>query len=659
VGVFGIGISGMNAAQAGLITTGHNISNASTPGYSRQEVVQVASIPRSGGAGFLGQGVSLVTVRRLYNDTLSGQLTLAQTQGSQLDAYNVQIKQLSNMFSDPSAGLAPALSNFFNGVSDVAAHAESVPSRQALLSAANTLTARFQDFDQQMSQMNTGINADITTSVNSINGYARQVGDLNLRIASAEGANGQPANDLRDQRDALVTALNQEVHTSVFKDSDGNYNIFIGNGQSLVVGARVFELAATPSAESPERITVGYKSANSITPLAESSLQGGLLGGVLSFRSASLDAAQNALGRVAIGLAQSFNVQHRLGQDLNGTLDSDFFSFAGPAVLPNSDNSVPLATVSATLQDASALTTSSYSLKYTGSSGGNENFALTRTSDGTTWLVPPFSVGTSGTITKDGLTLTLPSGATVNDSWTIEPTRFASGSIQVAVKSPQDIAAAAPIRTAASLTNSGNATITAGSVSSVGNLPPLPIPPAPAVPVTLTYAAATGMFTVSDASPALPLADNPFNYSAGSLISFNGMSFSISGTPSNGDTFTLSRNSNGVSDNRNALALGALQASNTLGKNASIAGSQATITFGGAYSEMVSQIGNTARQTDMSATAQVNVIAQAKQSLQSLSGVNLDEEAANLLRFQQAYQASGKLMQIANTLFQSVLDLAR
>ena len=649
MGVFGIGISGMNAAQAGLITTGHNISNASTPGYSRQEVVQVASIPRSGGAGFLGQGVSLVTVRRLYNDTLSGQLTLAQTQGSQLDAYNVQIKQLSNMFSDPSAGLAPALSNFFNGVSDVAAHAESVPSRQALLSAANTLTARFQDFDQQMSQMNTGINADITTSVNSINGYARQVGDLNLRIASAEGANGQPANDLRDQRDALVTALNQEVHTSVFKDSDGNYNIFIGNGQSLVVGARVFELAATPSAESPERITVGYKSANSITPLAESSLQGGLLGGVLSFRSTSLDAAQNALGRVAIGLAQSFNVQHRLGQDLNGTLGSDFFSFAGPAVLPNSDNSVPLATVSATLQDASALTTSSYSLKYTGSSGGNENFALTRTSDGTTWLVPPFSVGTSGTITKDGLTLTLPSGATVNDSWTIEPTRFASGSIQVAVKSPQDIAAAAPIRTAASLTNSGNATITAGSVSSVATLPALN------TPVTLTYATATQTFAVTGATPAV----GAIAYSAGSSITFNGLSFSISGTPSNGDTFTLSRNSNGVSDNRNALALGALQASNTLGKNASIAGSQATITFGGAYSEMVSQIGNTARQTDMSATAQVNVIAQAKQSLQSLSGVNLDEEAANLLRFQQAYQASGKLMQIANTLFQSVLDLAR
>ena len=647
MGVFGIGISGMNAAQAGLITTGHNISNASTPGYSRQEVVQVASIPRSGGAGFLGQGVSLVTVRRLYNDTLSGQLTLAQTQGSQLDAYNVQIKQLSNMFSDPSAGLAPALSNFFNGVSDVAAHAESVPSRQALLSAANTLTARFQDFDQQMSQMNTGINADITTSVNSINGYARQVGDLNLRIASAEGANGQPANDLRDQRDALVTALNQEVHTSVFKDSDGNYNIFIGNGQSLVVGARVFELAATPSAESPERITVGYKSANSITPLAESSLQGGLLGGVLSFRSASLDDAQNALGRVAVGVAQLFNVQHRLGQDLNGKLGVDFFSFADPAVLPNSANK-GLVPVTATLTDASALTTSSYGLKYTGSSGGLENFALTRNSDGTTQTVS-IALGASMPAPVDGLTLALPLSwsATAGDSWTIEPTRFASGSIQVAVKSPQEIAAASPIRTEALVANSGSATITAGNVSSL---------PLSSLPVTLTYAA--GKFTVAVPTGATAVGDIP--YQAGkSIIDFNGLSFSISGTPSNGDQFTISPNTKGVSDNRNAIALAALQASNTLGKNASIAGSQATITFGGAYSEMVSQIGNTARQTDMSATAQVNVIAQAKQSLQSLSGVNLDEEAANLLRFQQAYQASGKLMQIANTLFQSVLDLAR
>ena len=649
VGVFGIGISGMNAAQAGLITTGHNISNASTPGYSRQEVVQTANIAQTRGTGFLGQGVNVVTVRRLYSEALSGQLSLAQTQGGQFDAYNVQIKQLSNMFSDPSAGLAPVLSNFFSGVAEVAAHPESVPSRQALLSAANTLTTRLRDLDQQMSQMSTSINADITTSVNSINGYAQQVAALNLRIASTEGASGQAANDLRDQRDAVVTALNQEVHTSVIKDNSGDYNLFIGNGQSLVVGSRVFELAATPSAEHPDRIVVGYKSGNSIAALAESSLQGGRLGGELSFRSASLDGAQNALGRLAVGVAQSFNAQHRLGQDLNGALGGDFFSFTGPTVLPNSGN-LGSADVTATLQDTSALTTSSYSLKYTGSSGGNENFELTRDSDGTTWLATPFGVGTSGTITKDGLTLTLPSGATAKDSWTIEPTRLASGSIQVTLKSPQEIAAASPIRTQALVANRSSATLSLEGFAPNAILP-ISLSYDPVIdPVTNTVTGS--IITVLGTTDSIP-------YTAGVPISYHGVTFSISGQPQYYDRFTIERNSNGVSDNRNALALAALQTANTLGKNANIAGGQASTTFAGAYSEMVSQIGNTARQIDMTATAQVNVIAQAKQSLQSLSGVNLDEEAANLLRFQQAYQASGKMMQIANTLFQSVLDLAR
>ena len=639
VGVFGIGISGMNAAQAGLVTTGHNISNASTPGYSRQEVVQVANIPQSSGAGFLGQGVDVITVRRLYSDALSSQLTLAQTQGSQLDAYNVQIKQLSNMFSDPSAGLAPVMSNFFSGVADVAAHPESVPSRQALLSGANSLTARFQEMDQQMSQMNTSINADITASVNAINGYAQQVAALNLRIASAEGATGQAANDLRDQRDALVTALNQEVRTSVIKDNSGNYNLFIGNGQSLVVGARVFELAATPSAENPERITVGYKSGNTVVALAESSLQGGLLGGELSFRSVSLDSAQSALGRLAIGVAQSFNAQHTLGQDMSGAFGANFFSFTGPAAVANSGNSVSSATVAVTVTDASALTSSSYSLKYTGSSSGNENFQLTRNSDGATTSAV-FTSGTSGSLTVDGLTfnLTVPPSANAGDSWTINnPTRFASSSIQVVVKTPQAIAAAAaPIRTA---TNIGSATLSLSGLVSTAKLPPLNSP------VTLTFDSLAGTFKVAGATPTV--SDIP--YSAGNAISVNGMRFSVSGTPLNGDTFTIERDISGVSDNRNALALAALQTAKTMGSN----------TLGGTYSEMVSQIGNTARQVDMTATAQVNVIAQAKQSLQSLSGVNLDEEAANLLRFQQAYQASGKMMQIANTLFQSVLDLAR
>lgn len=648
--IFNIGISGMNAAQAGLITTGHNISNASTPGYNRQEVLQAAATAQSSGLGFLGQGVAVQTVKRIYSDALSGQLTLAQTQGGQIDAYNLQIKQLSSMFGDPSAGLAPALSNFFGGVADVASHPESVPSRQAMLSAASTLTARFRDLDQQMSQMRSSINSELTSSIGSINGFAQQIANLNQRIVTVEGAASrqQPANDLRDQRDALLASLNREVRASVVREDNGSYDVFIGNGQPLVLGNQVFGLAAKPSDEDPQRITVGYGSSGLIATIAESSLQGGTLGGLLSFRSDSLDTAQNAFGRLALGLAQSFNAQHALGQDLNGALGGDVFSVAGPTVVANSRNSGAGA-VTATLQDASALTTSDYRLQYQGSAAGNEDFLLTRMSDGrTTSASFASATGYPYSMQVDGLTLTLSAGAAVNDSWAIEPTRFAASNISLALSDPTAIAAAAPIRTAAALTNNSRATISAGSVSSVAHLP-LP------ATVTLTFNAATSQFAVSGAVPAA----SPIAYSAGSPISFNGLSFSISGMPSNGDSFTISRNNSGISDNRNALALGLLQTTNTLGRNAAIASATASTTFNGAYSEMVSQIGNTARQTEVTAAAQANVIAQAKQALQSLSGVNLDEEAANLLRFQQAYQASGKMMQIASTLFQSVLDLGK
>jgi len=647
--IFGIGMSGMNAAQAGLVTTGHNISNASTPGFSRQEVIQTSNLPQATGAGFLGQGVSVSTVRRLYSDTLANQLTLAQTQGSQLDAYNAQIAQLANMLGDPNAGLTPALQDFFSGVADVAAHPESVPSRQALLSSANALSASFQGLDQQMAQIRAGINTAITGSIASINGYAQQIASLNQSIVVAESASAQqPANDLRDQRDALVAALNREVRASVVMESNGSYDVFVGNGQPVVVGVKTFALVGAPSPEDPQRLEVGYQSGASTVLLSANNIQGGTLGGLLSFRSNTLDAAQNALGRVAIGLAQTFNDQHALGQDLNGALGTKVFTVASPAVLPNSNNAGSAA-VTAALQNVNALTVSDYRLQYNGAAGGNENFLLTRLSDGmTTAATFPTATGYPYSINADGITLTLPAGAALNDSWLIEPTRRGAAGIGVALTDPAAIAAAFPIRTGAALANSGSGTISAGSVSSVANLP-LP------ATVTLTFNAATGQFSVGGAVPAA----GPFAYTPGGNIGFNGISFAISGVPANGDRFTLDRNANAVADNRNALALASLQAANTLGRNAGIAGSQPTTSFQGAYSQLVSQVGNTARQTEVTAKAQQNLIAQTKQAQQSVSGVNLDEEAGNLLRYQQAYQASGKMMQIASTLFQSLLDLGK
>jgi flagellar hook-associated protein 1 FlgK len=396
-----------------------------------------------------------------------------------------------------------------------------------------------------------------------------------------------------------------------------------------------------------QRTVVGYPTGGANVTLADASLQGGMLGGLLSFRSGSLDAAQNSLGRVAMGLAQSFNAQHALGQDLNGALGGNFFSVSSPIVLPDSHNA-GTGGVSATLQDASALTTSDYKVQYQGNSGGNENFLLTRLSDGVTTAASFAASGYPHTMSVDGLNITLSAGASLHDNWVIEPTRLGANNMTVLVKDATGIAAAAPIRAAAALANSSAATISAGAVTSAASLPL-------SATISLTFDAVNSRFNVAGAVPAVA----PIAYSSGNAVSFNGLSFTISGTPANGDVFTVERNAGGSVDNRNALMLGALQTTNTIGRDASVAGSLASTTYNGAYAELVSQIGNTARQTELMATAQTNVITQAKQAQQSVSGVNLDEEAANLLRYQQAYQASGKMMQIASTLFQTLLDLGR
>ena len=646
ISVLGIGITGLNAATAGLATTGHNIANASTPGFSRQEIVQSSGLAQFSGAGYFGQGVTVSTVKRLYSDVLANQLSLAQSQGSQLEAYYAQIEQLDSLLADASAGLSPALQDFFGGVADLAAHPESVPSRQVLIGSAQALVARFQGLGTRFDEMRTRINTEITSSVDAINGYARQITALNHNILVAESVGRQPANDLRDQRDQLIAALNQEVRATVVKENSGEYNVFIGNGQPVVVGSNAYALVATPSLEDPQRMEVGYPSGTSVAQLAPDSLQGGRLGGLLAYRSDTLDMAQNALGRVAIGLAQTFNDRHALGQDLNGALGGAFFSVPGPTVLPLSSNA-GTATVAAALQSADALTTSDYRLHYDGASGGNEQFTLTRLADGTTTSIT-FPTGGSGSVSVDGLDLTLSTGATLNDSWIIEPTRYGARDIAMALTNPAAIAAAAPVRTGASLANAGDATISQGSVSSVADLP-LP------ASVSLTYDAAMSQFNVAGAVPAA----GPVAYTSGGTISFNGVSFTITGSPADGDVFTLERNSNAIGDNRNALALAALQSANTLGRNAAVPGSAATTTFQGAYSQLVSEVGNTSRRIQVTSAAQTNVIAQARQAQQSVSGVNLDEEAANLLRYQQAYQASAKMMEIASGLFQTLLDLGR
>ena len=637
---FSIGVSALSAAQAGLLTAEHNISNVNTLGFRRQQIVQSTNSALPTGSGFLGQGVHVDTVRRIFDQMLDNQVMQAQTQSSYLEAYSAQIKQLDNMLANPDAGLSPALQSFFSGVQDVAANPASVPSRQAMLSGAQTLAARFQAIDQRFAEIREGVNNEVTSSVGVINSFAQEIANLNQQIALAQGAaGGQPANDLLDQRDQLIGELNKVVKVATVKQDDGSVNIFIGNGQSLVIGAQSFTLGAAPSKEDPERIDVGLSFGGNTILFPKGTLQGGSLGGLLAFRDETLDTAQNALGRVAIGLAQTFNDQHKLGMDLNGALGTDFFNVAAPKVIGNTSNSLA-SSLTVSFSDVGQLTTSDYRLTV----GAGPVATLTRLSDNAVL----FS-GAALPQTVDGLTFSAIT-AVAGDSFLIKPTIDGAHDISVKLTDTSKIAAAAPIKTNAALANTGLGTISAGSV----NAPP---PPDANLlqPVTITFHTPyDGQFDVTGTGVALPA--NNQAYTAGADITYNGWTVQISGTPAAGDIFTIATNAGGVADNRNALLLAGLQTQNTLVKNTLGLG---TTSYQGAYSQLVSLVGNKTREVDVTAKAQASLVLQTQQAQQSVSGVNLDEEAANLLRYQQAYQAAGKMISIATTLFDTLLSLGQ
>ncbi|MFP5505489.1 MAG: flagellar hook-associated protein FlgK [Gammaproteobacteria bacterium] len=657
--ILSIGQSALAAAQVGLSTTSHNIANAATPGFSRQVLVQGTGLSQNYGFGFLGRGTQINDVKRVYNEFLGAQVRTAQTNKSALDSHYAQIRQIDNMLADPSAGLSPGLQSFFSGLQDLATNPSLLPSRQAALSNAEALVARFHSLSGQMKEIEQNVNGQVTASVTTINAYAQQIAQLNDVISKAQGATGKQPNDLLDQRDQLILDLNKEIRTTVVKQSDGGYNVFIGNGQPLVVGATTSQLAITASPTNPERIEVAYRApGGALAIVSETSLAGGKLGGLVAFRSQSLEPAQNALGRVAIGLAMRFNAQHQQGVDLNGNPGGTFFTLAAPSVQASANNTGG-AEVVASISDANALTTSDYRITYDGT-----NYTVTRLSDNVS--TAPFAAFPQ---TIDGVTLDIDitnGAAQAGDAFLVRPTVNGATGIGLAITDPARIAAAGalpvvPVGATAGAANAGDVAISAPTVDG-SYTTPLP------APVSFTYDATTDplnpAFTVAPATgvtvtvggvPTVYPPGDPVPYTEGATYSFGGISFVLSSPsttpPVDGDVFTVAANPAGPGDNRNALLLADLQTARILGNGSA--------TLQGAYSQLVSEVGNKSRELQVTSTAAGRLLTETNTALQAESGVNLDEEATNLLRYQQAYQAAGKVMQVASDMFDVLLSLGR
>jgi flagellar hook-associated protein 1 FlgK len=645
--IFTAALTGMNAAQYGIATTEHNISNASSPGYSRQQVLLSPAVAQQFGSGFVGQGVDVTGVRRIYDQFLTAQVLQVQTQASYLSSYNTSISQIDNMFSNPTSGVSTAMQNLFNGMNGVANNPADTPSRQAFLGSAQTVVNSFQSIDQQLTSIATGLNGQISNSITNINSYARQIAALNssIKLATGGGLAGQQPNDLLDQRDQLINQVNQIIQTSTVKQSDGSVSVFIGNGQALVMGNQAITLKTVPSASDPTKLDIAYQANAATITLQQSDLQGGSLGALLNFRDQSLEPARNALGRVAIGLGASFNQQNQLGQTLNGTLGGNLFNVAVPQVTPNANN-VGTANVTGTIADISGLTSSDYQLKFDGT-----NYSMVRLSDN---AVTNLGAGplTPSTVV-DGFTVNIASGAmAAGDSFLIRPTANGARDIALLTNDPASIAAAAPINGNAALANTGSGTISSGTVN-----PPPPVTPDPAHPLTdlnlqqpvsITFNNPPTTYNVTGTGTG-----NPTNvpYTPGSNISYNGWTVQISGTPASGDVFNVAANTNAVGDNRNALLMAGMQTQNLMANG--------TANLGALYSQLVGDVGSKAQEIGATSQAQNNLVTQTVAAQQSVSGVNLDEEAANLIQYQNAYQAAAKAMQVATTMFDTLLSLGK
>jgi flagellar hook-associated protein 1 FlgK len=662
-GIFSIGVSGLSAAQMGLLATEHNVVNANTPGYSRQATVQATNVPINTGAGAIGQGVHVQTIKRMYDQFLTGQVNSAQTQVSGLEAYYSQINQIDTMLADSEAGLSPALQDFFSGVQQVASNPSLLPARQSLIASAQTMATRFHNIDTRLSELKDQLNGRISNAVTEINAYAEQLADINQRVVLAEAGYGQPPNDLLDQRDQIVAELNKLIKVTTSTNADGSYNVFIGSGQQIVVGSRAREMTATPSTADATRIVVGLKTGGGTQEFPESLITGGELGGLVEFRNSSLDLVVNELGRVAASLALTFNAQHGLGQDLQGRIAGDtgfvgdFFTISDPKVVSNAYNTGAgsltasfKAPVAPSSPDYSGnfyteLTTSDYRVQF-GAAGA---YSITRLDDNQ--LVA--SGSGVGVVEFDGVSLNISAVGASGDKFLLQPTSEVARNIGIdsrIVADPRSIAAAGPVRVTQAQTNTGSMGIGQGVVG-LGYT-------APASPLTLTATATTldgvtGTWTAvySDGTSSTSTGNIPLTSGTSTLakVAFSGMSFDVNGTPAVGDSFEINRNTGGVVDGRNALLFARLQTQNTV--------SDGTATFQSAYARLVADNGIRTREVRVQLDAQGAVRDQAVATRESLSGVNLDEEAANMLKYQQAYQAASKILEIGSKLFDTILSL--
>ena len=537
-----IGVSGLQAAQRALSTTGNNITNVNTPGYSRQRVDFAPRQDQILGGLAIGKGVNIERVSRVVNEFLNTNVQTSATNVGTMASYNTYSTQVDKLLADNVIGLSPSMQDFFDFVNALADDPSSIPTRQTMLGSAESLAAKFHSLDRQLDQLDAGVNQELRSNVTQINSLTAQIADINGKLTLVNGRGDAGSNSLNDQLGQAVNELSKLIGVTTNKQASGGLNIMTSGGQVLVSGGSNYELGTQLDPMNPSQLEVTYQVGSNNIAIAANTLTGEI-GGLLKVREEVLDKARNSLGRLAAGVALEFNSLQAGGRDLDGVLGGDLFSI--PSLSAFGEGTVTGAmTVAFDVTKVDEFTTSDYRISFDGAA-----YTVTRLSDNT-----QTNLGAGPALTIDGLNITITTPAAANDSFIIQPMKDLAGEIKVAISDPKKIAAAA----------------------------------------------------------------DPFA---------------------------------GVGDNTNALKMADLQLDNIL------EGGKAS--FNDAYSQLIGDVGTKARQAKTGLEAMEAVEQSAIEARDSVSGVNLDEEAADLLKFQQAYQAAARVIAIGNELFGTLLQAVR
>jgi flagellar hook-associated protein 1 FlgK len=579
------------------------------------------------GNGWVGTGVDVSTVRRQYDQFLVLQSRSAGSSASGFDTYASLATRVNNLFSDSNTGLGASLQRLNSALQGVATEPSSIAARQVLLGEARSTVDRLRYFDEQLRGLEAETNERIGIEIREVNSISASIARLNGEIASGYARAGQPPNDLLDERDRLIDRLSERLKVNVVAQDEGVINVFVGNGQALVLNTEAATLETIPDGFDATRARIALRSAQGSADVT-SALSGGSLGGLLDSRTEVLDSTRSELGRIAVGLTEQLNRQHRAGQDLSGALGTDMFAVGGPTVNGLATNAGS-ASVTVARDAAASLTGTDYEFQFDGAA-----WSLRRLDTGAT--VPMTGTGTlADPFRADGLTLSVGGAAANGDRFLLRPTRDAVRGLDLRILDPSRIAAGTPIRTIAAGANTGGAAISSGEVLDPSNAQLRNA-------VTIRFTSAT-TYSVNGAGS--------FAYTSGSPIDLNGWRVEITGTPAAGDEFQVLDNATGRGDNRNALELGAVLRAPLFDAG--------TTSVSDAVTRLTSDVGTLTQQAQINRDAQAVILQESVQARANANGVNLDEEAASLLRFQQAYQAAAQLIRVAGEMFDTLIDAAR